>query len=296
MSVTSQKDHAATGEAHDTSDEGSEGRSEDKKAEVIEERAELSTPMIYEILRREGVEEMERPITSLWWSGVAGGLSISFSLLAQGVLSHALPQAPWTKLATSLGYPVGFLMVVLARQQLFTENTITGVLPFAAKPSRANLVKLARLWAVVLVANLAGTFLAALFWTYTPALSADTRVAMLQVAGQMMSDGPWDMAFKGAGAGFLMAAMVWLIPNAETAKIIVVGVMTYLISIAQFSHIVAGSLESFMLLFAGRESLAQAVLVFGGPTLLGNIMGGTALFTLISYAQVADEMPTKPSS
>ncbi len=270
-----------------------DSRSEDKEAHDIEERAELSTPMIYEILRREGVKEMERPITSLWWSGVAGGLSISFSLLAQGILHRNLPHAPWASLVTSLGYPVGFMMVILARQQLFTENTITGVLPFAAKPSRDNLLKLARLWAVVLVANLAGTFLAALFWTYTPTVSADMRGAMLEIAGQTLSDGPLAIAFKAAGAGFLMAAMVWLIPNAETAKIIVVSVMTYLISVAQFSHIVAGSLESFMLVLAGRESLGRLFLVFGGPTLLGNIVGGTVLFTLISHAQVADEMPTK---
>jgi len=271
--------------------EPEDSRSDDRKAHDIEERAELNTPMIYEILRREGVEEMGRPITSLWWSGVAGGLSISFSLLAEGILRHDLPHAPWAELVTGLGYPVGFMMVILARQQLFTENTITGVLPFAAKPSRDNLLKLARLWAVVLVANLAGTFLAALFWTYTPVISGDMRAAMLDVAGQTLSDGPWAMAFKAAGAGFLMAAMVWLIPNAEAAKILVVGVMTYVISIAGFAHIVAGSLESYMLVLAGKESLSHLLLVFGGPTLVGNIIGGTALFTLISHAQVADEMP-----
>ncbi len=271
--------------------DASDSRSEDKKADDIEERADLSTPMIYEILRRDGVEEMKRPMTSLWWSGVAGGLSISFSLLAEGILRHDLPNAPWANLVTSLGYPVGFMMVILARQQLFTENTITGVLPFAAKPSRDNLFKLARLWAVVLVANLVGTFLAALFWTYTPVVSGDLRAAMLEVAGQTLGDGPWAMTFKAAGAGFLMAAMVWLIPNAETAKIFVVGVMTYVISIAGFAHIVAGSLESYMLVLAGNETLSHLALGFGGPTLIGNIIGGTALFTLISHAQVADEIP-----
>jgi formate/nitrite transporter FocA (FNT family) len=276
-----------------SANKSSDKRSEDKKAEDIEERAELSTPMIYEILRRDGLEEMDRPASSLWWSGVAGGLSISFSLLAEGVLHHALPTAGWTHLVTSFGYPVGFMMVILARQQLFTENTITGVLPFAAKPSRDNLGKLARLWLIVLVANLAGTFLAALFWTYTPVVTVEMRAAMLEVAAQTLTDGPWAMACKAAGAGFLMAAMVWLIPNAETAKIFVVGVMTYVISIAGFAHIVAGTLESYMLVLAGRESLGHLVLVFGGPTLLGNIIGGTALFTLISHAQVADEMPDK---
>ena len=101
----------------------------EREAETVEERSRLPAPLIYEIVRRMGEEEMERPATSLWWSGVAAGLSISFSLLAQAVLRAHLPDTSWRPLLTSLGYPVGFLIVVLARQQLFTENTITPVLP-----------------------------------------------------------------------------------------------------------------------------------------------------------------------
>src|SRR5690349_3079991 len=100
----------------------------ESEAETVEERSRLPAPLIYEIVRRMGEEEMERPVTSLWWSGVAAGLSISFSLLAQAILQAHLPDTSWRPLLTSLGYPVGFLIVVLARQQLFTENTITPVL------------------------------------------------------------------------------------------------------------------------------------------------------------------------
>jgi hypothetical protein len=107
---------------------GSKGVNEREVAD-IEERAEPRTPVIYEVVRRLGEEEMARPIVSLWWSGVAAGLSISFSLLAQAVFYVHLPDAIWRPLVTSFGYSVGFLMVVLSRQQLFTENTITVVLP-----------------------------------------------------------------------------------------------------------------------------------------------------------------------
>src|SRR5437879_11607967 len=90
----------------------------------IEKRRRLRAPLIYEVLRREGEEEMSRPISSLWWSGVAAGLSISFSLLSQAILQAHLPDRPWRPLVSDFGYPVGFLMSVLWRQQLFTENTI----------------------------------------------------------------------------------------------------------------------------------------------------------------------------
>jgi formate/nitrite transporter FocA (FNT family) len=82
---------------------------------------------------------MERPLTSLWWSGVAAGLSISFSLLTQAVLQTRLSDAPWQPLLTSFGYCVGFIMAVLSRQQLFTESTITAVLPVAAEFTWKNI-------------------------------------------------------------------------------------------------------------------------------------------------------------
>ena len=66
----------------------------EREVEDIEERSSPRTPVIYEIVRRLGEEEMARPIGSLWWSGVAAGLSISFSLLAQAILHTHLPDEP----------------------------------------------------------------------------------------------------------------------------------------------------------------------------------------------------------
>src|SRR5690242_12821106 len=129
---------------------------ESHEAKKVEERIALRPPVIYEIVRKRGDEEMERPATSLWWSGVAAGLSISFSLLSQAILELRLPDASWTHLVSSFGYAIGFLMVVLGRQQLFTETTITAVLPVMADFSVANLGRMLRMWAIVWVANTAG--------------------------------------------------------------------------------------------------------------------------------------------
>jgi formate/nitrite transporter FocA (FNT family) len=258
--------------------------------EAIEDRSQLRSPVIYEIVRREGDEEMERPITSLWWSGVAGGLSISFSLLAQGVLQSHLPDAPWRPLVSDFGYCAGFLIAIMARHQLFTETTITAVLPLAAELTIANLGRVARMWGVVLVANIAGTLLAAAFFSFAPAIAPDLRAAMVDVAGQMMSGGPIDMFFRAVGAGFMMATMVWLIPSAQAAKFHVIVLMTYLIAIGGFAHIVAGSMEAWMLVLSGHLDLSTMLVRFAAPVLSGNIVGGTALFALLSYAQVAKEI------
>ena len=178
------------------------------------------------------------------WSGVAAGLSISFSLLAQALLQAHLPDTSWRPLLTSLGYPVGFLIVVLARQQLFTENTITPVLPLAAKFTTDNLAKLARLWTIVLAANMTGTAAAAAFCTLPPVLAPELRYVMIDISRHILETSWIESFFRAISAGFLIAAMVWLIPSAEAAAFHVISMMTYLIGVGGFQHIVAGSVDS----------------------------------------------------
>ena len=256
----------------------------------VEELATPRTPVIYEVVRRLGEEEMERPITSLWWSGVAAGLSISFSLLSQAILTTHLPEASWQPLVVSFGYCIGFIMAVLSRQQLFTESTITAVLPVAADVTRGNIVRMARLWAIVLAANLTGTLFAALFCTFTPVLPSDIYSGMLEISRDLLGFSWWEMVFRAIAAGFLMAAMVWLMPGAEGAQFHVITLMTWLIAVGGFTHIIAGSMESYLLVFSGEWVWWRMITDFMVPVVIGNTIGGTALFALIAYAQVMDEI------
>ncbi|MEP7031621.1 MAG: formate/nitrite transporter family protein [Pseudolabrys sp.] len=256
----------------------------------IEEMSTPRTPVIYEVVRRHGEEEMERPATSLWWSGVAAGLSISFSLLAEAILETHLPDTAWRPLVASFGYCVGFLMVVLGRQQLFTESTITVVLPVLKNFSLESMGRMARLWAIVLAANLVGTLFAALFCSFTPVLTPELLHGMLDISRQLLALSWLEMMFRGVASGFLIAAMVWMIPSAETAKFAVITLMTYLIAVGGFTHIVAGSLEAYMLVLAGDWEWWRMILQFFVPVLIGNMIGGTALFALIAYAQVMEEI------
>lgn len=262
----------------------------EREVEDIEEHSRLRTPVIYEIVRREGEAEMERPAISLLWSGIAAGVSISFSLLAQAALYIHLPAAGWRPLVSGFGYSFGFLIVVLGHQQLFTENTVTVVLPVAAEFTAANLRALLRMWAIVFAANMIGTLVAALFWNFAPVLTPELHAAMFEISRHAMASGPVSMFFKGIAAGFLIAAMVWLLPSAEGAQFHIVTILTYLIAIGGFAHIVAGSVEVFMLLVSGQLGFGSLLVGFIIPVLAGNVIGGTALFALISYAQVMREI------
>ena len=261
-----------------------------QEAKDIEDRARLRAPMIYEVVCQEGRAEMERPVVSLFWSGLGAGLSLSFSLLAQAILYHHLPDTLWRPLITDLGYTVGFLIVILGRQQLFTENTITVVLPLLAEFNRRNLFLTGRIWGVVLAANILGTACAAAFCTYSPALTEEVRHAMLDLSAQGLSHDFWEMLFRGISAGFVIAALVWIIPSAEGTEVHVILIMTYLISLGGFAHIVAGNVEGIMLVLNGQWDWLHLLTHFEIPVLIGNSIGGTALFAVLSYAQVMEEM------
>jgi formate/nitrite transporter FocA (FNT family) len=262
----------------------------EKEIQDVEERSTPRTPVIYETVRRLGDEEMARPFASLWWSGLAAGLSMSFSLLAEALLQIGLPDALWRPLIVKLGYSVGFLMVVLSRQQLFTESTITAVLPLAANFSAGNLSRMARMWAIVLAANLIGTLAASLFCSWTPALAPNVFHHMLQISRDLLDLNWIEMFFRSITSGFLIAAMVWLMPGAERAQFAVITMITYLIALGNFPHIIAGSMEAFILAINGHAGVGWVLGNFLVPVLLGNIVGGTALFALIAYAQVMKEI------
>ena len=69
--------------------------------------------------------------------------------------------------------------------------------------------------------------------------------------------------------------------------------MTWLIAVGGFTHIVAGSMEAWMLVLAAIGQWWQMLAQFFVPVLIGNMIGGTALFALISYAQVMEEIETQ---
>lgn len=75
------------------------------------------------------VKRVERDAMALLWSAIAAGLSMGASLLAKGIFHVELEGVPCSFLLENLGYTFGFIIVIMARQQLFTENTVTAVLP-----------------------------------------------------------------------------------------------------------------------------------------------------------------------
>ena len=261
-----------------------------KERAQVRESVKPRAAVVYEIIRVQGEAELRRPVSSLWWSGMAAGISIGFSFLTEAALAAHLPASEWMPIVAKLGYAVGFLIVILGHQQLFTENVLTAVLPVMARKNFHWFIKMLRLWGIVLAANIAGSLIFAFAIVRLPIVAPDLGPSLANIVNTVMSHTPGEMFAKGIGAGWLIAALVWIIAATEGVAFLIILLLTYLIAFFGFSHIVAGTVEAAYGVMTGLISFDKAFFVFFLPTLAGNVFGGTVLFSLLSYAQVREEI------
>lgn len=267
----------------------SEEKSQEDEIITDEEELPSSSVAIHETIRQSGEKELERDGMALLLSAIAAGLSMGTSLLVKGLLQVHTEGLPGSFLLENFGYCVGFIIVILAHQQLFTENTITAVLPVMHKPVKSNFLLLLRLWGVVLIGNFIGTSLVALAFNHMPVFDDTLQQAFIHLSETAVQHDATQMFCGALVSGWLIATMVWMFPHAGSAKILVIIMVTWIMSLAGLSHIVVGSVEAFFLVFNGHMTWGEFLWPFAIPTLLGNITGGTFIFALLSHVQIRND-------
>ncbi len=254
---------------------------------MAEEHIRPNALVIHEVIREEGDDELARSVTGLALSALAAGLAMGFSPLTESVISAHLPDVPWRPLIAKLGYTVGFLIVITGRQQLFTENTLTPVLPLLSKPTLEKLGRLLRLWATVLVANLVGTLAFAWVIGNTAAFGPEIKHGFHELGTKALEGSFGLHVLRGIFAGWLIALVVWMLPGAESGRLAVIIIMTYIVGLAGLAHVIVGSVETLYLVTTGAATWASYFDGFLAPVLLGNILGGVTLVAALNFGQVA---------
>jgi formate/nitrite transporter FocA (FNT family) len=253
---------------------------------VAEERTAPRAAVIHEAIRSEGESELRRPISALIWSGMAAGLSIGFSLVASGLIRAHLTDTSWRPLVSSFGYSVGFLAVILGRQQLYTENTLTVMLPLLTLRDLPTLMQVIRLWVVVLLANLAGACIFAWALASFNLFNPEATNSFADIATTAVTVGWSTLLARGVVAGWLIALMVWMMPGADSSRAFIIVVMTYLVALGSLPHGIAGSVDGFFLVARGALSWRHMLGDYLAPVLIGNTIGGVSLVAFFNHAQV----------
>ncbi|HEY3824047.1 MAG TPA: formate/nitrite transporter family protein [Bryobacteraceae bacterium] len=265
----------------------------ERENEEAEQRTSVKAHVVHEAVRRDGDAEFERSSSALATSGLSAGLSMGFSLIAEGLLRRYLPAAPWRPLVAKFGYSFGFLIVIIARQQLFTENTLTAVLPVLARRNWLSLVRMLRLWAIVLAANLVGAHIIAWVLGNTGAFAPETQKFFAQIAKESFAVTPGQAILRGIFAGWLIATLVWMRAALDTGHIPLIVIMTYFVALGSFTHIIAGSIEVLFLVMTGVLPWISWLTHYMLPVLLGNTIGGVSLVAFLNHAQVVAGGPAR---
>ena len=258
-----------------------------------EQAADHSTPhplVVHEVVREEGETAMGRTFSALMWSALAAGMSMGFSFLVQAILESALPQTTWRHLLTSFGYTIGFVFVILGRQQLFTESTLTAVLPVLVRRDLKTVAKTLRLWAIVLFFNLVGTTIFASMLQFKDVFPPDVTASLANVARAPFAAGFAVTVERAVFAGWLIALMVWLLTSARSARLLTILLGTYTRGVIRLTHIIASSVEAAYAVMIGAVPVSDYFVVFLLPTLIGNVIGGVSMVAIVNHAAIAPEI------
>src|SRR5947209_7209366 len=104
----------------------------------------------FDAIISEGAQRLHRSWPAVLSTGLAGGLEVATGVLAM----FAVVAETGSHLMGGLAFGIGFIALLLARSELFTEGFLVPVTAVVAK--RASAAQLGRLWFGTLVANLAG--------------------------------------------------------------------------------------------------------------------------------------------
>lgn len=253
-----------------------------------EKGTRLTAVEIHDNILEPARHEMRRPAISLLMSALASGLVIGFSFLASAYAAATAAPA-YAHAAASAAYPLGFIFVVMARSELFTENTLTPVIPFLEHRDRDTFVHLVRMWALLLIGNLVGAVIFAWTLARTGMVETSLQRHLMEIAQTTTEGGFGNVLYAGVFAGWLIALLSWLLASTQSSatQVVFVWLCTAPISALHFRHSIAGAVEAFYRAAAGNATWGRMFGEFVAPAVIGNAIGGVILVALLNYGQIA---------
>jgi formate/nitrite transporter FocA (FNT family) len=248
---------------------------------------DLSRPSAHEIYQqvaKNAKEELKRSTASLAISGLTGGIFMGLSALGVGVAVARLSHSPGAFMISRMFYPLGFIVVILGRSQLFTENTLYPVALVLTEPRQ--IWNTLRLWATVLPSNMLGALTFAALAGLTHAMPADVVQAIADLGLAAVHQPTSTIFWSGVVAGWIIATAAWLVSGSHsiTGSVMVIWALTFVVGLGNFAHCIATSGEILTAVLTHQLPWLAYPRWFG-PAVAGNICGGVVMVTLLEYGQ-----------
>ncbi|MBX5482947.1 MAG: formate/nitrite transporter family protein [Myxococcaceae bacterium] len=249
---------------------------------------DVESPRIVEIAASVGEHQLVRMTPAHAISGIIGGMAVSFGTLAMAVVAGPLADLGEARAALfgALLFPIGFLILVIGRGELFTENFFVPVT--SVWMERARWRDLFVLWSTTLLFNLIGAAILGWVMTRHGVLHPEPADFIRRLAERKATTPHWPMFFQSVAAGWAVTLMTWLMlaTRGQGPRMVMVWCMGFLIAGAGFNHVVVAAGDIFMGMFLGAPiTLTQWLWNNFGISVLGNLLGGILFVTLAGYLQ-----------
>lgn len=235
----------------------------------------------------EGLDTYRKNRNATFLSSFMAGLEIGFSFLLVAIVYSLFSdhvEATFIPYVAALVYPLGFILVVMGKSVLFTEQTSLLSLPVIG--GRKTISDLLSLWGIVVLGNLVGGYMIGLFVVWIgPALGVISLSGIEQLAEHVSHYSVLTILGSSVLAGWLMALLSWIITSTENAsgKIIIIYMITFIIAMAGLHHSIVGSIEVFAGLLTSSKISIMDYLTFQGTALVGNAIGGVFFVAILKY-------------
>jgi len=261
-----------------------EGGEADGSASHQKNLSRPSATEIYQQVAKNAREELKRTTVSLAISGVTGGIFMGLSALGVGVAIAHLGTAGGAFMISRMFYPLGFIVVILGRSQLFTENTLYPVALVLTEPRQ--IWNTLRLWATVLPSNIVGALAFASLAALTHAIPADVVQAMAGLGLAAVHEPVSTIFWSGVVGGWIIATAAWLVSGSHsiTGSVMIIWALTFVVGLGNFAHCIATSGEILIAVLT-HQLPWSAYPQWLGPAVAGNICGGVFMVTLLEYGQ-----------
>jgi len=261
---------------------------EEQKSPSEGKQKDLQRPSaedIYEQVAENARQELDRPSIALALSGFGAGAFMGLSALGTAIGFALVSDSPHARILSRMFYPLGFIVVIIGRSQLFTENTLYPVV-LVLKEKR-QFWNTMRLWAIVLPTNVLGAFAFAMIATRTSAIESTFVSTMSELGAKAISHPASTVFWSGVIAGWMIALAAWLVSASHsiTGSVMVIWMLTYVVGLGDFAHCIASSCEIMTTVLSHHASWL-AYFQWFGPAVSGNIIGGVCLVTILEYGQV----------
>ncbi len=246
--------------------------------------ARPSAEDIYRQVAQNAEEELKRSSVSLAISGFTGGTFMGFSALGVGLVLGMLGTTPGAFVLSRMLYPLGFIVVILGRSQLFTENTLYPVaLVLAEKKQLWNTL---RLWAIVLPSNCFGALAFAALISFSRALPPAALEAINKLGLDSVNHPAGTIFWSGVMGGWIIATAAWLVSGSHSisGSVMIIWLLTFVVGLGSFAHCIATSGEVLTSVLTHHLPWWR-YFTWLGPAVGGNICGGVLMVTLLEYGQ-----------